>query len=354
MKKITSFLVCLSIILAASPAFAQFKDVHDTTSLATEINYLVNEKVIAGYPDGTFRPNEVLKKKHVATMLVRALNLPTNAVTNPNYKDVPTTHLYYKEIAAAQNAGLFSKAENFQPESSISRGFMAQLLAKAYQLKELPVAEGEGFGFTDLPQNHPYFPAVRLAIMNNIVNGYEDGSFQPNKLLTRAHFSAFLARADSMRFDSFTPIRTNRYYYNVSANTEIMLQYKGRDQFNNEVWSQTLQSKESLSNIIYSQNARSFLYGIEDGMSYILPIPATVGWTASSYPDGVTKVIDTIMTTKGTLTMNGKTYKDLVVVRTVSHEASSLHYFAKDLGLIASRTMDGNFEWALTKVEKRD
>lgn len=356
MKNISSIMLCLLVVFSSSSAFGQFSDVTRDTSLSTEIHYLVEQKIIGGYPDGTFRPHEPLKKMHVATMLVKALNLPMTNVQNPNYKDVPTTHPYYKQIAAGYTAGLFSKAAYFYPESSISRGFMATLLTKTFHLQERPVAEGEGYGYSDIPTNHPYYTAIRIAAMNNIVNGYPNGHFEPNQLLTRAHFSAFLARAESLTVGAFTPARTNDYHFTAPPATQVKLQYKGRTLSGEEVWNQILPATNDIvMQFAYGQNDFAFWKARYDriGAIQLLPIPVTVGATTTYYPDGVTAVKETVLTTKGTLTINNKTYTDLVVLEVLSHDASSLIYYAEHLGEIAITDLQGNFELYLTKVDAR-
>lgn len=356
MKKISSAILCMLLVFSASPAFGQFKDVTRDTSLSTEIHYLVDEKIIAGYPDGMFRPNEQLKKMHVATMLVKALNLPLTNLQNPGYKDVPATHPYYKQIAAGYTAGLFSKADYFYPESSISRGFMATLLTKAFNLKERPVAEGEGYGYSDIPSTHPYYEAIRIATMNHIVKGYPNGKFEPNKLLTRAHFSAFLARADSLRLGTFKPIRKNNYYFIAPPTTELKMVYKGRTLAGEEVWNEHLVATNDINaQFAYGQTDFSFwkVRYDQSGVIQQLALPITVGATTTYYPDGYTAVKETIVTTKGSLTINGKTYNDLVVLELLSHDASSRIYYAENMGEIAITDLEENFELYLTKVEAR-
>ncbi|OGJ56383.1 hypothetical protein A2706_04095 [Candidatus Peribacteria bacterium RIFCSPHIGHO2_01_FULL_51_35] len=42
--------------------------------------------------------------------------------------------------------------------------------------------------FTDISQSHPYYDAIEYLRQNNIVRGYEDGSFKPDNRINRAEF----------------------------------------------------------------------------------------------------------------------------------------------------------------------
>jgi hypothetical protein len=97
-----------------------FKDIPNDFWAKKEIEYLVNNKIISGYGDGTFKPDASISRKHAAALLVRALNIRTSNRNNPNYTDVTTNHAYYNEIAAVTAEGLFKIQGNlFKPDQSI-------------------------------------------------------------------------------------------------------------------------------------------------------------------------------------------------------------------------------------------
>ena len=74
-----------------------FKDVPSNDPYFEIINEMYNLGYISGYPDGTFKPNDKISRKHVAALLARVLPLePVREAKQ--FKDVPKTHLYYENI----------------------------------------------------------------------------------------------------------------------------------------------------------------------------------------------------------------------------------------------------------------
>ncbi len=49
--------------------------------------------------------------------------------------------------------------------------------------------------FGDVPSNHIHFDAVQYARLANIVNGYSDGTFKPDRIVTRGEFTKIIVRA---------------------------------------------------------------------------------------------------------------------------------------------------------------
>ncbi|MDX8363798.1 S-layer homology domain-containing protein [Cytobacillus sp. IB215665] len=168
-----------------------FSDVPEDSWAVTEIEYLASKKVINGYPDGSFLPYSNLTRAHAAVLLDRALNLDTSNITNPNFKDVPTDHQYYKTIAAVANAGIVKGKEDgsFDPEGTLTRAQMAAILQRAYDL----VGQA-GTDFKDVPVNHWAYKEISALAANGVTTGYEDQTFKPNNYVNRAQFSAFLYR----------------------------------------------------------------------------------------------------------------------------------------------------------------
>lgn len=174
-----------------------FADVKPDRESAPAIEALVKAGVIKGYPDG-FHPTEQISRQHAAVMFVRALKLDTENVTDPGFKDVPTTHPYYKEIAAATAEGLFQKGDTFNPTSNFTRGQSASVIVRAYDLegdKTSPFTDLAGSGHEDA-----------IGIMYNL--GLAKGvgnTFKPNDNVTREQFAMLLHRTIEAQDDVVVP-----------------------------------------------------------------------------------------------------------------------------------------------------
>lgn len=115
-------------------ASSNFSDIPQSHAASTQIEYLVNDGVISGFPDGTFRPDQVVTRGQFAAFIARALDLTSSSVT---FKDVTKGNSLYKEINQAATAGIIMgyKDGNFKPDQTVSRSDMAVMLDRAMQLK---------------------------------------------------------------------------------------------------------------------------------------------------------------------------------------------------------------------------
>lgn len=353
MKKMTIFcLTAFLVLLMSQPTSAKtFSDVPASHSLSIEIEALAADGVISGYSDGTFQPNNPIAKKHIAAMLVRALDLPTTNIKNPGYVDVPITHPYYIEIAAGYTAGLFSKATYFKPESSISRAFMAKLLASGFSLKAI---RGNEQVYQDVPTTHPFYNVIQLVTMNNVAQGFPTVkadqttyAFKPNQLLTRAHFSAFLARAMSLKSGDYAANPAFKYYYEDET-SRYHMQFKTR-QLGSEETIDTWQFLDELQpnqtfDFIYINSASRWVGDIEAGdvMTHAAK-PFTLGTKYDTRPLFKTNPEQylfasrqRILDTDATITLAGKRYTNVVIIEdTYAIGSTVITYIAPDYGVIA-------------------
>ncbi|MGM7682369.1 S-layer homology domain-containing protein [Cytobacillus sp. Hm23] len=152
------------------------------------INDLVDMGVITGYEDGTFQPWEDISRQHAAVMFVRMMELDTTDVEDPGFEDVDPDDLYYKEIAAAVEAGLFIKAENFNPTATFTRGQAATVLVRAFDL------EGDTTTpFTDITDSG-HDDMIGILFNNDITKGTTESTFSPHSEVKRSQFALFLFR----------------------------------------------------------------------------------------------------------------------------------------------------------------
>ena len=357
MRKLWSSIIAIVLVaLLISPTSseaAKFKDVGNSHSLQFEIEYLVDQGIINGYADGTFKPNATISKKHVAAMLVKALNLPTDNIKNPGYKDVPETHAYYKEIAAAYTAGIFGNATNFKPESTISRAFMAQILTKAFKLK----VNGASINFTDVKKSNAYYVPIQAIATNNISKGYQDKNynfkFEPNKTLTRAHFSAFLARAMTLKKGNYIPNTHYDYYFthNTGLNTIYVNQYDPEFYGENYWIEYDLTTNKEVDRSVYGLSETKWFEGVpSSGVGTFVSYPFTIGFKHHLVdntlgPDSK----QTITNTSATVSVQGVTYSDVVIIKEQFYyydyyepQQPSFRntYIAPDYGIIKIETGD--------------
>ncbi|MEK4484775.1 S-layer homology domain-containing protein [Psychrobacillus sp. FSL H8-0484] len=176
----------------ASSLQSPFSDVSNKNVYLKEIVYLTNNGYIHGYEDSTFKPEQNLSRAHAAVLISRALKLDLTSVTDPGFKDVPTTHPYYREIAAVANARIVGGKENnlYDPQGTLTRAQMAAILTNAYKLTGTSTTK-----FSDVKSGYWAEKSISALAFNDITTGYADGTFKPSVPVTRMHFSVFLYRS---------------------------------------------------------------------------------------------------------------------------------------------------------------
>lgn len=180
------------VTIEAPVGISPFTDISDTYVYVKELRYLYDKGYIKGDIDGTFKPTNTLSRQHAAVMLARAFKLDLTSVKDPGFKDVPTDHRYYREIAAAANAGFIKGYEGrFNPENQLTRGQMAAILVRAF---DYPL--DDSWTFKDVSAEHGFQTEISTLAIQNITTGYDNGTlFKPSEPIIRAHFSVFLYRA---------------------------------------------------------------------------------------------------------------------------------------------------------------
>ena len=177
-------------------AAGRFHDVSSDFWAAEEIGYLSDLKIINGYGNGQFGPQDSIKRADAAIIVARILDLNLENVKNPSFKDVSKDHYAYREIAAAVESGVFQKAERFNPNAYLKRGEMAKIIVKTFGLQSQIEVD-----FKDTNESHWAYEFIRSLASNYITTGYPDSTFKPEQNITRAEFSVLVTRAKESQSD---------------------------------------------------------------------------------------------------------------------------------------------------------
>ncbi|RJE85217.1 hypothetical protein D3P07_21880 [Paenibacillus sp. 1011MAR3C5] len=150
------------------------------------IKRAVELEFVAGYTDGSFKPNKTVSRDEFVVMLVKALKLQ-GADSALDFADAGSIQGWAKPyIAKALESGLISGYEDgtFRPKASISRAELAAMIVRGLGLAP---AEGSKLSYADADRipawAKPYVAAAREA---GVMNGRGDNRFAPDASATRA------------------------------------------------------------------------------------------------------------------------------------------------------------------------
>ena len=170
----------------------EIKYVDGTLTMLEILNKEDHFNYVIGYPDDTVRPNANITRAEVATIFFRLLTddgrkeFDTKTST---FSDVADGQWYTRAIATLANAKIVSGYPDgsFRPNDSITRAEMATIIARFANLS------ADGKTFSDI-KDHWAQKYIELAAGNGWINGYSDGSFGPDKKITRAETFAMINR----------------------------------------------------------------------------------------------------------------------------------------------------------------
>ena len=154
-----------------------------------------NDVALTNNGDGTYTFKMPASKVTVkATFIKDIVPLP--------FIDVHPGDWFYDPVCYVYSQGLMTgtSATTFEPNTSLSR---AMLVAVLHRLEGSPAASGSDF--TDVADGDWYAQAVNWAASVGVVNGFDDGTFQPNTAITREQLAAILCNyAQYKGFDTST------------------------------------------------------------------------------------------------------------------------------------------------------
>lgn len=212
-------------IIPEKPGFNPFWPIY----FGSQEKYEVSEKVelnkedhkayMFGYPNWDFRPNCNMTRAEVTAMFARLLkNYPSTDVKyNLPYSDVFEGDWYYPAVGFMTENNIVKGYEDgtFRPNSPVTRAEFATIASKFEELIGDNVK-----GFSDVPTTHWALRFINSAYARGWVTGYEDGTFRPNRNITRAEVvtvtNKMLIRYADKEF--------------VRANKGIMLHFKDLDE----------------------------------------------------------------------------------------------------------------------------
>jgi len=171
---------------------AGFKDVPTTHWAYQSITKLTNDNIIDGFSDNSYKPETQVTRAQAAKIVAHAIKTPLTTNFKPSFKDVPTSHWAYKEIAALTEKGIFSNVTKFNPNNPLTRAEMSKILTKSFRII---VDNNHELSFKDVSPNGWDHPFIITIAEVGISTGYSPIHYKPAMEVTRAQMAVFLDRA---------------------------------------------------------------------------------------------------------------------------------------------------------------
>ena len=187
-------------LVASAPAFAQskFYDVASNYWAGDFIEELARRDVIAGFPDGSFRPEQPVTRAQFAAMLRKAFQkAPERQAVN--FNDVARDYWGYSAIQEAYTTGFLSgyPGNRFAPNQNIPREQVLVSLANGLGYSPSSNSSQTLQYYNDAfnISNYARSPIAAATEKQIVVNYPNVESLNPKSTATRAQVAAFIYQA---------------------------------------------------------------------------------------------------------------------------------------------------------------
>ncbi|SEC18389.1 S-layer homology domain-containing protein [Paenibacillus sp. GP183] len=172
----------------------KFKDIGNHWA-KSQIEKWMEQGKVSGYDDGTFRPDKAISRAEIVTILNNFLEIKNTTNKKSSFVDVQLSDWYYENIALAEGLGYISgySGNIFKPNNIITRAEVASILDKLLKLGKITSSKPSQSNhvdvknFGDIDQIPLWaFSSVDNVIKNGLMQGYPDNTFGAERPITRA------------------------------------------------------------------------------------------------------------------------------------------------------------------------
>ncbi len=192
------------------PELPPFPDVSETHPQATPINYLRNEKIIEGYPDGFFRPEQGVNRAELLKIIVEGLNIDVDSNNYKNCFPDVKDEWFAKYVCYAKEQNWVEGYPNdnkpkdewlFIPDITVNKVEALKIALGAFEIST-ELGADTTVPFNDTVKNAWYEKYIATSLFRKIIEN-QSTSFKPDQSMTRGSISDIIYRLAVMkRFNS--------------------------------------------------------------------------------------------------------------------------------------------------------
>ena len=191
------------------------------TGVADWLKTDVHDAYMTGVGNGLFAPNANMTRAQVAQMFYNLLK-DKSASASTTFSDVPSDAWYTEAVNTLAALGIIGGSNGkFRPNDPITR---AEFVAIAMRFAS--TVRGAKASFSDVSRDAWYYESIANAVEYGWIGGYADGTFRPNKPITRAEVVSITNRMLNRSFDTdvrattvtrFTDVATSHWAFAAIA-----------------------------------------------------------------------------------------------------------------------------------------
>ena len=171
---------------------ASFTDVAEQHENFVAINFLKNNEIIRGYPDGSFKPENPVSRVEALKFIYEGLNKEVKPTAVLEFADTDSKAWYARYIAAAQKEKVVQgySGNLFKPANPVTRAEFVKMLVQAAGFNGgnyVPLKPN----YNDVEKNAWYYGYIGLAKDKNLIDT-SSNLFGPNEPMSRGEVAEIL------------------------------------------------------------------------------------------------------------------------------------------------------------------
>lgn len=161
-----------------------FSDLAEGNAFEPAVHYWLDQGVVSGYPDGTFRPDKNVSRAEALKLILESNGVSTDGAEDSAFSDVPSDAWYARYVNKAQEEAWISGYPDgsFKPEAEVNRVEALKILAEVSHQTLTPSSEMW------------YQPYLEWGLDQFLILPNVEGSAQANAPMTRAEMAEMLYR----------------------------------------------------------------------------------------------------------------------------------------------------------------
>lgn len=200
MKRALLITALVAMCSGSAASAAEFSDVPKSHFARESILYLADRNILAGYADGTFKPDRKVNRAEALNIIASEF-IPKSAtiiMRSADFADVPDNAWYLPPIIWALPKKIIDgppAAAEFHPARTVTKAEFLKMLFAAYGI------DPKAFNDIALPLSADatdvkawYYPSLRYAIATATTIAPESGTLGPERELTRGDVAVLLHR----------------------------------------------------------------------------------------------------------------------------------------------------------------
>ncbi len=193
MKKILATVV-LSLVVFVASAQASFSDVYTTDTNYAAITSLVDQGILVGYDDGTFRSDQEVNRAEALKIILMGAGVAVDESSTAAllFSDVGTEDWFFGYVSTGVSLGIIQGYDDgtFKPEQTVNRAEAVKMLLAAAEISVGAASES----FPDVPLSEWYAPYAAYSKTWNLEPPQNDGLWHGEEAITRGNISEMVYR----------------------------------------------------------------------------------------------------------------------------------------------------------------